>query len=132
MDTESETSLGVINCGLFGLQDDYEEASLSLDQLFHLERPSMYIYRAAGDSMAPLIFPGDYLILDRSKKLRSGSIIAAYYEGVRMCKRFMKTRSGLWLISENRKHQAIKLNEFCDSMFLGEVVGLSRRFSHVE
>lgn len=118
--------LGHVECGLFGISEDYEEAYLSLDQHMVKNRESTYFLRATGSSMHPLIVPGDILVVDRSRKVSSGQIVVANYNGERLCKRFINDKGKLWLHSENLKYKSIPIALTSELLIFGPVIGLAR------
>lgn len=118
--------LNTAECGLFGVTDDFTEEYLSLDELFFKSKTSTYPLRAKGDSMAPLILPNDVLIVDRSLTPKSGQICIFAFEGHLICKRYLKTNSGILLRSENRTHKDLTLNDETDLILWGVVRGIAR------
>lgn len=117
---------GNLECGLFGLQEDYEEKSISLDEHHQLRSPSVFLFRASGNSMNPLIVENDIIIVDRSLELIRNTICAFYVDGQRVCKRFISNPQGRWLISENIQYKPINVNEAQDILYIGRVTGISR------
>lgn len=114
------------NCGLFGIQDDYIEKYQSLDERFVKNRASTFFFEATGDSMEPLIFPGDVLVVDRSLDWVHGKIIIGHLEGSFLCKRFLKSPKGIILRSENKLHRDILVTEEMDFLVWGTVVAVAR------
>jgi DNA polymerase V len=119
--------LGSAECGLFGITEDYEEAFLSLDQHFVAKREATFFFRAKGDSMRPLILPGDILIVDRSLTARSGQVVVATLNGERLCKRLRTTGGRACLCSENEKYKLRWVDsEQDDFVIFGVVAALAR------
>lgn len=51
--------------------------------------------------MAPLIFPGDVLVVDRSLKPAKNRLAIVVHEGEMICKRLGQDKNGWLLLSEN-------------------------------
>jgi DNA polymerase V len=127
MKPERAPFLGDAHCGLFGITEDYEEAYLSLDQHFVQQREATFFFRAKGDCMAPLITPGDILIVDRSRTPRSGQVVVATLNGERVCKRLRQQGARVCLITDNPKHPPRWIDgEHDDFSIFGVVVALAR------
>lgn len=118
--------IGEVACGLFGITEDYEEAYLSLDEHLVRNRESTYFLRARGESMSPMINPGDIIIVDRSVKPVHGLIIILTFNGERLCKRYFSKNGQLQLLSDNPKHRPIIVNEDCEVTIFGVVVAIAR------
>jgi DNA polymerase V len=119
--------VGQVACGLFGISEDYEEAYLSLDEFMVKNRESTYFFKATGNSMMPLIVPGDILVVDRSIKINSGQVVVVNFNGERLCKRYIRQRDGAFLFSENSKYRPILLGPESEISYFAPVVGVVRR-----
>lgn len=81
---------------------DHMEELISLDELFDIRAPHMYLARINGDSMQGAgIFSGDLVIVDRSKDARHGDIVIAALNTESVCKRLSKRGSQVILLAEN-------------------------------
>jgi DNA polymerase V len=80
----------LFHCGLFGISEDFSEKPLSLDERYCLQRESVFLVRAMGDSMAPEIKSGDFLVVDRAQTLLSGQVVTCYLNGRPMCKQYVR------------------------------------------
>ena len=61
--------------------EDFVDAELDLNELLGTNQPSVFFYRARGDSMVDAgIFDGDILVVDRSITASPGDIVLAYWE----------------------------------------------------
>lgn len=81
---------------------DHMEQPLSLDELFNLRAPHMYLVRIDGDSMQGAgIFDGDLVIVDRALEARHGHIVIAAVNGEPLCKRLQRVGAQIALRSEN-------------------------------
>jgi DNA polymerase V len=114
------------NCGLFGINDDYMEKYQSLDERFVRNKSSTFFFEATGDSMEPLVFSGDVLVVDKSIPWNHGKIAVVYLEGSFLCKRLLKTPNGIILRSENKLHRDILITEEMDFLLWGVVTTVAR------
>jgi DNA polymerase V len=65
----------------------YEEASIDFNKILITNPPATYTMRAAASGMEWRgIFPDSLLVVDRSAKPRSGSVVVAAYEGEFLCR----------------------------------------------
>lgn len=120
---------GELACGLFGISEDFVEKYLSLDEKFTQNKASTFYVRASGDSMSPRIEDQDILIVDRSLKPLSGSIIAVFYNGTPLCKQFIQLGAKNFLSSYNKKYSDIEILESDSLEIFGVVIGLARDFN---
>jgi DNA polymerase V len=71
--------------------DDHIEGVFDLNELLIKNPPATFMVRVAGESMREAhIYPGDLLVVDRSKEARDGSIIVACLDGEFTVKRLRK------------------------------------------
>lgn len=117
---------GDVVCGLFGISDDFVESYLSLDEKFMKNKESTFFVRASGNSMAPEIKNNDILVVDRSRLLFSGAIIAFYLNGVPMCKEYLILGKRSYLKSSNPEFKTISVKEEDELTVFGVVVGIVR------
>ncbi|MGK0367491.1 MAG: DNA polymerase V [Thermoproteota archaeon] len=117
-----------IACGLFGVSDDFVEERLSLDEKFSTDKASVFFVRASGDSMEPLIFTGDILIVDTAIHLFKGAVGAFFYNGNPICKRWIIENGKKILRSDNPSQQDIIISEDDECELFGVVVGMARGF----
>ena len=101
------TFSGKISCGLFGISDDFIEKYQSLDELLVKNKFSTFFFEAAGDSMVPTIFPGQILIVDRSKTDFHQKVCVINFEDKMICKRVLLKDNGIILKSDNPKYKDI-------------------------
>lgn len=84
---------------------DHLEKYISLDELFDVRAPHVYIARIEGDSMQGAgIYCGDFVIVDRSVYAEHGDIVIAAINSEPVCKRLHMRENELILISENSKY----------------------------
>ncbi len=115
-----------VHCGLFGIQDDFIEDSLSLDEKFLAHRESRFLVRASGDSMNPEVKDNDILIVDRSIRPVSHSIITFFLNSSPMCKEFITHSNRIILRSFNKGYSDIEVGECDEFIVFGVVVGIVR------
>lgn len=83
---------------------------------------STLVVRAVGTSMHyDMIVEGDYVFVDRSLPVNSGSIVVASYEGRLTIKRYKRRRDGIWLMPANPKHKAIHVPDELELKIWGVV-----------
>lgn len=101
------------DCGITGFESpaaEYREMGLSLDELLIKNPNATFIGLASGDSMQKIgIFSGDLLIVDRSKKVKNGSVIVANFNGNFICKVLDKKNNRL--LSASDSHHPIYITE---------------------
>jgi len=69
---------------------DFEEQSLSLDQLCNTRAPSVYLMRYVQGSQREYIKPNSYLVIDSAAKPTSGSLIVAAIDGEFVVRRYVQ------------------------------------------
>ena len=112
-----------VTCGLFGTAEDHPATSLSLDELYELGAPSIFLFRAKGDSMRPRILPDDILIVDRSLTPKNGDTVIISYQGELICKKIFLRNDLLILTSDNIKYKNIVINDSVSTESWGVVIG---------
>nr|WP_290467345.1 S24 family peptidase [Pseudomonas fluorescens] len=84
---------------------DHLEKLISLDELFEIRAPHVYLAKILGDSMQGAgIFSGDLVIVDRSKTARHGDIVIAALNTESVCKRLSIRGDQVVLLAENPKY----------------------------
>jgi repressor LexA len=87
-----------------------------------------FALRVVGNSMIDIgIFEGDFVIVDRTQKVKNGDIIVALLEGETTVKRYRETKDKILLIPENRTLKPIEVTTE-DFQIQGKVTGLQRKF----
>ena len=115
-----------VACGLFGIHDDYIEKFQSLDTKFIKNKASTYLFRATSNSMEPLIFEGDILIVDCSVDFSNQKVAIINLDGEMICKRVIKKANKVILKSDNPAHKDIHITEEMDFSIFGVVTGIAR------
>jgi DNA polymerase V len=101
---------------------DYEQKTLDLNDRFIANPPATFFFTVKGDSMVGAgIFDGATLIVDRSLKPKSSSIVIADVDGEWMVKRLYKRSGVIKLLSENPEHAPIVLQEGQELVIFGVV-----------
>lgn len=91
---------------------DYEEVTLSIDDLVDLRAPNVYLVRVSGPSMIGAgIYDGDVLVVNRALEARSGNVVVAYVDGGMTVKRLQISAAGVWLQPENPDYRAVAVTE---------------------
>jgi DNA polymerase V len=84
---------------------DHIEKHISLDELFDIRAPHVYLVKIEGDSMQGAgIYCGDLVIVDRSLDAVHGDIVIAALNTEPVCKRLHKQGDDVILKSENPKY----------------------------
>ncbi|MBA2659915.1 MAG: translesion error-prone DNA polymerase V autoproteolytic subunit [Nitrosospira sp.] len=101
---------------------DYEQKMLDLNDRFIANPPATFFFTVKGDSMVDAgIFDGATLIVDRSIKPKSSSIVIADVDGEWMVKRLYKRSGVVKLLSENPLNAPIVLEEGQELVIFGVV-----------
>jgi DNA polymerase V len=101
---------------------DYEQKTLDLNDRFIANPPATFFFTVKGDSMVGAgIFDGATLIVDRSLKPKSTSIVIADVDGEWMVKRLYKRSGVIKLLSENPLNEPIILKEGQELVIFGVV-----------
>ena len=110
------------NCGLFGIEEDHIESSLSLDERFVPHPETSFIFQMQGDSMGPYIRNGDYVLVDRGLEVMPGALVIVDVMDDRICKQYIEDpKLGRLLRSFNPKYKDILLTEETEVRFFGRV-----------
>lgn len=101
---------------------DYEQKFLDLNQQYISNPPATFFFQVKGNSMEGAgIFDGDMVIVDRSLKPKSSSIVIAAVDGEWMVKRLYKRGDVVKLLSEHPEHPPISLSEGQELTIFGVV-----------
>ena len=92
--------------------EDFAETTLSLDELVGARAPSVYLVRAAGESMTGAgIFDSDVLIVDRALQADPGNVVVALVGGCFTVKTLIYEGTRPVLMSANPAFQPIRVIE---------------------
>jgi DNA polymerase V len=84
---------------------DHIEKHISLDEIFEIRAPHVYLAKIEGDSMEGAgIFCGDMVVVNRSLTAEHGDIVIAGLNSEPVCKRLHLRDSGIILMSANTKY----------------------------
>ncbi|MBJ9975252.1 translesion error-prone DNA polymerase V autoproteolytic subunit [Pseudomonas sp. S75] len=101
---------------------DHLERHISLDELFELRAPHVYLVKVEGDSMQGAgIHSGDLLIVDRGNEAVHGDIVIAAINAEAVCKRLHRRGEELILQSENPSYPPRQVLEGDDLVIWGVV-----------
>lgn len=101
---------------------DHIEKHISLDELFNIRAPHVYLVKIEGDSMQGAgIYGGDLVIVDRSVYAEHGDIVIAALNSEPICKRLHMRQHEVILMSENPKYPARHVMEGDELLIWGVV-----------
>ncbi|WP_332761744.1 translesion error-prone DNA polymerase V autoproteolytic subunit [Pseudomonas koreensis] len=84
---------------------DHIEKHISLDEVFDIRAPHVYLAKIEGESMRDAgIFCGDLVIVDRSRTAEHGDIVIAGLNSEPICKRLHMRDNTIILLSANSKY----------------------------
>lgn len=84
---------------------DHIEKHISLDEVFDIRAPHVYLAKIEGESMRDAgIFCGDLVIVDRSRTAEHGDIVIAGLNSEPVCKRLHMRDNTIILLSANSKY----------------------------
>ena len=124
-----ESSESVLPVFLSGVQagfpspaDDYIEDQLNINELLVQHPAATFFVRVEGESMRDAnILTGDILVVDRSLEASNNKIVIAIINGEFTVKRFIKNKSGVFLVPENPKYPSFKMDGDSDLQIWGVV-----------
>lgn len=114
-----------LSCGLFGISEDFIEKYQSLDMHFVKNKFSTFFLESDGDSMEPTIFPGQVVIVDRSRKDFNGKVCVVVLEDTLACKRVFLKDGMIILKSDNPKYTDIIVQDNQNILFWGLVIAVA-------
>ncbi|RRV04455.1 peptidase S24 [Pseudomonas sp. v388] len=110
---------------------DHIEKHISLDELFEIRAPHVYLVKIEGDSMQGAgIYGGDIVIVDRSLQAAHDDIVVASINCEPVCKRLHKRDEVVILKSENPKYPARHIMEGDELVIWGVVKYSVRDHGH--
>ena len=114
-------------CGFPSPADDHLDKPLDFNELLIRNPASTVCVDIGGESMAPLLLPGDRVVIDRSLTAGDRSIILACLNGEFTVKRYRRKGRRCWLQPENPAYPVIPLNEDSTFQIEGVMVWSLRR-----
>ena len=109
------------SCGFPSPADDHLDKPLDFNELLITNRASIFVVQCIGDSMAPIIMPGDTIVIDRSRPLVDRAIILASLHQDFTIKRYRAKGGRAWLQPENPAYRPVFLDEDSGFQFEGVV-----------
>ncbi|WP_242672101.1 LexA family protein [Stutzerimonas kirkiae] len=107
---------------------DHIEQRVSLDELFGLHRPQIFLVRVAGHSLTGLgILDGDFVLIDKSLQPRRDDVVVACLNGEPLLKIFDREGAQVVLRSAHTDHPPRHVLEAEDLHIWGVLIGLCRR-----
>ncbi|MFJ5299212.1 LexA family protein [Pseudomonas sp. NPDC088368] len=101
---------------------DHIEKHISLDELFDIRAPHVYLAKIEGDSMQGAgIYCGDLVVVDRSLYAEHGDIVIAALNSEPVCKRLHMRGNEVILQSENSRYPARHVMEGDELVIWGVV-----------
>ena len=108
--------------------DGMEQVDLPAELVAGIKSP--FLVEVSGDSMLPLLAPGDILIADFKKKPTDGCIVICCLNGSFMIKRLQVVEGQISLVSVNKKYPIINVTQFDNFRIIGVAVNLCRNISN--
>lgn len=100
-------------------------SELDINTLCITNPAASYFVRVDGDSMAPLMFPGDILVVDRSLERRHGDTVIAAING-ELTVKTLEFRPRLRLVPRNQRYAALVPRDGDGFEIFGVVVSIVR------
>jgi DNA polymerase V len=111
-----------VRAGFPSPASDYVEAGLDFNELLVGDESTTFVVRAEGESMLGAgIFPGDYLVVDRSANPRPGDVVIAALDGEFTVKRLKKSGERFLLVPENTAYPTVAVDENSELSIWGVV-----------
>lgn len=107
---------------------DYVESSLDFNDLLINETATTFVVRAEGESMLGAgIFPGDFLVVDRSLVARPGDVVIAALDGEFTVKKLRLSEGRFVLAPENPAYPIVAVDENSELSIWGVVTFVIHR-----
>lgn len=104
---------GSIKAGFPSPAADYMEEDIDLVRLLGMDRPSVFVARVDGDSMADAHIPNrSYLVIDRSLRPQQHDVVVAVLNGEFTVKTLVKTPNSVLLYPESKFYEPVVVREF--------------------
>lgn len=111
-----------VQAGFPSPADDYIEGYLDLNTRFITHPAATFVLQATGDSMVDAgIFPGDWLLVDKSLEAADGNIVIAAVNGALTVKRLSRKANQVQLLPANPQFKPIDITQDCDMVIWGVV-----------
>lgn len=115
--------MGVKVCAGFpSPADDYIEEALDPSRLIVTNPVSTFMWRVSGSSMvAAGILDGDFVVVDRSLKVKAGDVVVAIIDGMPSVKRVRRKADRMVLDFDNPSMGHLELDEASEAIIWGVV-----------
>ena len=101
-----------VRAGFATVAEDSIEKRISLDEVFDLDNPSVFVFNVSGDSMVNAgIFDGDKVIVKKTSVAKNGEIVLAFVDNGYTLKTFRQKDGRIWLQPENPDYPIIEPRE---------------------
>jgi len=121
--------LGGISAGFPSQVEDNLFESVSMEEWLVRNPSSTYLIKVYGESMVEAgIFPGDYVLVDRSLSPRNGDVVVVRVEDEWTMKHFYKDERGIRLKPANRWYPEIVVDQESEVEVFGVVVAVIRKY----
>jgi len=88
----------------------------------------VFLLKIKGDSMSPLILPGDYVVVRSQPSAENGEVVVTLMGEEATVKRFFKEGKRVELRPDNERWEAIRIEEgSAEIRILGKVIGVFRK-----
>lgn len=99
------------------------DENMSYEEISTTNRRADFALRISGDSMSPDINDGDIVLVKKESVVLSGRTGIFTYKNKAYCKKLLKTKA-TYLLSNNKKYKAIKIEDFDQFYTNGLVVDI--------
>lgn len=113
--------MAVKNTGFPSPAEEYRESVLSLDKHLIKNPSATFFMKVDSDNMAPSIFKGDSLVIDRSLKVENEKLIVASLRGEFLVRKFIIKNNKRYLLNEKEKERYYEITEDDDFTIFGVV-----------
>jgi len=116
-----------VHAGFPSPADDFIEAMIDLNQVLIDNPTATFMWRVVGDCMIDVkIFPGDVVLVDRSRSAKHRSIVLAIIDGEPTLKRLNRRGGVMVLHNENAKLPTFTVAEGTEVSIWGVVTSTIR------
>lgn len=116
-----------VHAGFPSPADDFIEAMIDLNQVLIQNPTATFMWRVVGDCMIDVkIFPGDVVLVDRSRSAKHRSIVLAIVNGEPTLKRLNRRGGVMVLYNENAKLPPFLISEGTEVSIWGVVTSTIR------
>jgi DNA polymerase V len=118
-----------VSAGFPSPAESYVEGRIDLNRDLIKHQLSTFYIRVIGDSMEPLIFGGELLIVDKMCETKNNDIVVARLDSDLCVKRLrVFPDGGIWLFSDNINYRPIQITAYIDFEIWGKVLHSIKSF----